>query len=78
MKLRVIDPLQTSKYLVNWIDIETIDGNMIILSDHAPLIAILVAGKELIFECKDGSRQQIQLKKNGIIEVTRAETTILL
>lgn len=78
MELRIISSVQTILYRVNWIDIVTTDGSLVILPEHAPMVATLMPKKEFVFECKDGSIEHVLVEKNGIIEVTRTDATVLL
>lgn len=77
MKLSIIDTEKVMVREVNWIDINTSVGNMVIQKNHVPLIIELLPGHELIFELTDGEQKSMMITQ-AVAHVTRAEVKILI
>lgn len=78
MKFNVVSPQQTQKYTVNWIEINTPSGNLIIQNGHAPIIFTLVANKEIFFQLKTGEEISILLDREAFLHVERNEAVALI
>jgi len=77
MELRVVTPQHMKKYTITWIDLYTPEGNLVIQPNHAPIILILLPGKEVTFCLKNGKQESIMVSQ-GIIEVMRTYATLLI
>lgn len=77
MELHIISPEQTVTHSVAWIEVDTIAGNFVIQSGHAPTILLLSPDKELIFCLVNGKRESL-LVPRGILEVSREVITLII
>ncbi|MBM17553.1 MAG: hypothetical protein CL947_00620 [Epsilonproteobacteria bacterium] len=77
MKLSIIDTEKTTTHTVNWVELNTPVGNMVIQEKHAPIVVELAPQQELLFELKNGEKQSITIVQ-GVAHVTREEVKILL
>ena len=77
MKLSIIDTEKTVEHSVNWVELNTPVGNMVIQKQHAPTIIELTPNQELLFELDTGEIQSIQIK-HGLVHVTRLEVKVLI
>ncbi len=77
MKLELITPTSKETVPVNWLEINTPTGNLIIQMGHAPSIYTLCAGKEIVFEYASGEIDH-KLIQEAIVHVTRSKTTIII
>lgn len=77
MKLKVITTKRAIEYDVEWVELNTPVGNMVIQEGHAPMIIELAQGYELLYQVKDSAIESIFIVQ-GIAHVTRLEVKILL
>lgn len=77
MKLSIIDTEKMMQYQVNWVELNTVEGNMVIQEQHVPMIIELANHKELLFELESGTTQSLMMK-DAIAHVTRLEVKILV
>lgn len=77
MKLSIIDTEKTVEHSVNWVELNTPVGNMVIQQQHAPTIIELAPNQELLFELDTGETQSVHIK-HGLAHVTRLEVKILI
>ena len=77
MKLKVITTQRVVEHQVDWVELNTPVGNMIVQESHAPMIVQLTPGLELSFQLTGGAIESI-LVVQGMAHVTRAEVKILL
>jgi F0F1-type ATP synthase epsilon subunit len=78
MKLLIVSQVSTQEYDIDWLEINTPCGSMIIQHGHAPLIATLVANKELSFYATISGKKIIQLTRPGFLEVDKQGITALI
>ena len=77
MIFKIITTQRVMEYLVDWVELNTPVGNMIVQEGHAPMIIELRAGHELVYQITDGALQSILIVQ-GVAHVTRNEIKILL
>lgn len=77
MKLQIVTTQRVMEYDIDWIELNTPAGNMIVQPGHAPMMIELRSGHELIFQKSDGSQESIMIVQ-GIVHVMRYEVKILL
>lgn len=76
MELRILSP-KTDKYLtVDWVEINTPAGNMVIQSFHAPLIATILANST-VTACEGKTVHQIPVSV-GSVKVAHNVVTLLM
>ena len=78
MKLSIITTQKTLEYSVDWLEINTPVGNMVIQAGHVPMMIELSAGCECLFQITDGSRVESIMIVQGVAHITRLEVTLLL
>ena len=62
---------------MEWIDVTTVSGNIIILPGHAPMIEQLLSKRTISMKLPGGALKTIMLE-NGILSVTREAVVIVL
>ncbi|HJZ24521.1 MAG TPA: hypothetical protein VJ201_08795 [Candidatus Babeliales bacterium] len=77
MELEIITPSSIETSTINWIEINTPTGNLILQTGHVPSIFTLIPGKEVIFEHINGEQESI-LIQDGLIHITRTKSTIII
>ena len=77
MKLQIVTTQKVIEYSVDWIELNTPVGNIVIQPGHAPLMIELSSGHELLYQKTDGSQESLMIIQ-GIAHVTRLEVKILL
>lgn len=78
IKLIIISPTSKIEHEVVWIEANTPDGNFVIQPGHIPTTLMLSPGKELVYCFQTGKHETINLKKGGILHLTRKNATVLL
>ena len=77
MKLTIVTIQQEAEHDVDWVELNSPVGNMIIQPEHAPMIIELSPQKELVYQLISG--KQIRMKiTQGIAHITRQGMTVLL
>ena len=77
MKLKIVSPNSFAEYSVSWVEFNTPTGNYVIQEGHVPMIAIISPSQPIIFRLKSGKQESI-IVKQGVAEITRHETTIII
>jgi len=77
MQLDIIGPTSSQTLHINWLEVQTLEGNFTIKPGHAPLIVLLAPNKELSMELEDKSIT-IMTIAGGILEVSRTMLTLIL
>lgn len=73
--LNIITPTGQTKTYVEWLDVTTTSGNMVILENHAPLLAVIHPNSTLSWKISDGA-VEARTVENAIMHVGR--TTIMI
>lgn len=76
MKLNIITPFQKISKEVDWVEIDTKNGNFVILDNHAPTILDLQNNSNIIYGLKTG-KQESHLIKRAIVHVKRDSINFL-
>lgn len=77
MKLQIVTTQRVVESEVNWVELNTPVGNMVIQQGHSPMMIELASGHELIYQKEDGSQESLMIVQ-GIAHVTRYQVKILL
>lgn len=77
MKLSIIDTEKTVEHNVNWVELNTPVGSMVIQEQHAPIIVELASGKDLVFELDTGEQKSVVVS-HGVAHITRLQVKILI
>lgn len=77
MILKIITTQRMVEHDVDWVELNTPVGNMIIQQGHAPMIIELSSGHELLFQSTGGATESF-LVVQGVAHITRYEVKILL
>lgn len=77
MTFSIISPTSQKKMQVSWLEIQTLEGNLIIQSGHAPIIIVLAPNKELTIQSENGTTTTMTIP-GGILEANREKATLLL
>lgn len=77
MKLLIVSPFAKKSFDVAWIELNTPIGNFVIQPGHAPMVLTLSPYKEITF-CLTSGKQESFAIKQGIIDITRTQATLLL
>lgn len=77
MQLNIASPTEKEELQIAWLECETTQGNVIILSGHAPVIMTLRPMSAILYRLKSGKEESRKII-NGVIHVTRNTITLLL
>jgi F0F1-type ATP synthase epsilon subunit len=77
MKLKIITTQKTVEYDVDWVELNTPVGNMIIQQGHAPMIIQLSSGYEFSYHISDGTTESIMIVQ-AVAHITRFEVQVLI
>lgn len=77
MELHLISPLHSKKLTVAWVEVVTPAGYFTIQRGHAPMVLSLMPDQPITFRLSSGKQESI-IVRQGIIEITRELTTILM
>lgn len=77
MELKLVGPTESQSVQINWLEVQTQQGNFVIMPGHAPMVVLLAHNKEITMELKDGSTTLMTIV-GGILEVTRDSLTLIL
>ena len=77
MEFLILGPLTKLAYTIDWLEVETDQGNFVICPGHAPMILLLAVNKEVIFSLSNGKQDQL-LIKNGILAIDRLQATLFI
>ena len=77
MKLHIVSATKSQNYNVNWLEINTEQGNFVIQNGHAPMIVELKNDSTISFNVELGNTMNLKIK-NGIAEIGRSHTMILI
>lgn len=77
MQLNIASPTEKEELQIAWLECETTQGNVIILSGHAPVIMTLRPMSSILYRLKSGKEESRKII-NGVIHVTRNTITLLL
>ncbi len=82
LELTIISPTSKSVVNVAWVEVETLDGNRVILPAHEPFLAVLKKHSSLIYATPlgvDGATAQTSIIiKDGIVSVTRSSVCVII
>lgn len=77
MKLKIITTQKIVEHEVDWVELNTPVGNMVIQLGHAPMIIQLSQGYELVYQISGGATESILIVQ-AVAHVTRLEVQILI
>lgn len=77
IQFTLLSPTSSKTMDINWLEIQTLEGNFVIKPGHAPLIVVAAPNKELTIELSDGSVTMMSIA-GGILEVNRTTALLLL
>ncbi len=70
MTLTIISPQSSKRFLINWLDIETLRGSLVIQPGHAPEYIVLKKESDISWALATGAIEKIKVA-NGFLEVQR-------
>ena len=77
MELKLVGPTRAQSMNIHWLEVQTQQGNFVIMPGHAPMVVLLAHNKEITMELEDGSTTLMTIV-GGILEVTRDSLTLIL
>lgn len=77
MKLSIVTTQRVMSYEVEWVELNTPVGNMVVQYGHTPMMIELAQGHELRYQLMGGVVQTLKIGQ-GVACVTRVEVKILL
>ncbi len=77
MNLKIVTTQKITEHEIEWAELNTPVGNMVIQNGHAPLMIELTSGHELKYQTIDGKKHALMIVQ-GIAHITRSEIKILL
>ena len=76
MKLLLIDASKTVEHDINWVELNTPVGNMVIQNQHVPMVVELSSGQEIVFETTEGVKHSFLISQ-AVAHVSRTAVKIL-
>jgi F0F1-type ATP synthase epsilon subunit len=77
MQLTIVTPSKKEHFDIAWVELNTDQGNYVIQPGHAPTFFSLKAHAPFTYCLKNGEQEVIMIKR-AMVEVTRAQITLLL
>lgn len=77
MKLKIITTQKVVEHEIEWAELNTPVGNMIIQQGHAPMIIELSAGYEFAYKVVDGATETMLIVQ-AVAHIKRFEVEILI
>lgn len=77
MELEIITSSSKESSLVNWVEITTATGNLVIQAGHIPSLYVLMPGKEVVIEHTNGEQESFLIQE-GLAHITRKLVTIII
>jgi len=77
MELSIITPNETADYVIEWIELNTPTGNIVIQPGHTPMILILESDKPAVFRLENGTQESITVRQ-GIADIRRDRATLVI
>lgn len=77
MILKIVTTQRVVQHEVEWVELNTPVGNMVIAQGHVPTIVELTVAGELLYQLSSGATESMQIVQ-GVAHVTRSEVKILL
>jgi F0F1-type ATP synthase epsilon subunit len=77
MKLKIITTQKYIEHEVDWVELQTPSGNIVVQQGHAPVIIELKSGHELEYQVTDGRIESVLIIQ-GVAHIQRFQVTILL
>jgi F0F1-type ATP synthase epsilon subunit len=77
LHLEIITPLKQEAFDVQWLEVITSRGSLVIQEGHAPLLARLADNSSCMF-LNNNQEREVRLIKNGLMRVTRQNVTLLV
>jgi len=78
VKLTIISPQYKESYTIDWLEVQTSCGTLVIKPGHAPIILTITAPSEFSFVLKTGEKKIVMITRPGFVEVTRTTIIALL
>jgi len=78
MQLLVINSTQQKSHEIEWLEINTLQGNFVIQSEHAPTIFVLAPDSTVSYLAHGSQIATSLLIKQGVVEITRARATLII
>lgn len=76
MQLIIVSPFLKKEIVIDWIELNTPAGNIIIQPDHVPTIVTLVPNKPVIYMTTDGKEESLSVT-DALVQVTRSTVTLV-
>lgn len=76
MDFTIISPSSKKTYQINWIEINTPQGNFVIQPGHVPMIISLTKKRPITFGLINGKRESLIIQE-GVISINRTHTTVI-
>jgi len=77
MKLSLITPFAKKTTIIAWLELNTSEGNFVILDGHAPTILMLSPNKKVTYGLPNG-KQESCISHRGIADIQRETATLIL
>lgn len=77
MELTIVRPMNSQTMHINWLEVQTQEGNYVIMPGHMPMVILLAPHKELSLELEDLTQTQMTIP-GGILQITRTALTLLI
>lgn len=76
MDLTIVSPTQTKKISIDWLEVESMRGNLVIQPGHAPSYIVVKPKSQAQWLSSDGATDTLFIG-HGFVEVTRDNITLI-
>jgi len=77
MEFAIIRPTKTITHQVNWIELESNKGNLVIMPGHAPTFLLTKPQSTVTWESTANAIESLTIG-SGIVHVDRTKTTLII
>lgn len=76
MQFTIISPTEQQEFIIDWLKVQTPQGDFVIQPGHMPTIVALTPNKEIVFS-SNNTEKKISIK-SGVLEVNRKSITLIV
>lgn len=77
MKLEIISPTSSKEVIVDWLEIDTLKGNLVIQHGHGPAYIVVKPKSDVKWGLATGAIEKIAVE-NAFVEVKREGAVLIL
>lgn len=78
MLLSIVSALEQKNLTIDWLEVNTNQGNYVIERAHVPTVLVLTPESKILYRASGASEVETLTIKQAIVHVTRTDVTILV